>query len=161
MILASEERAADLTDKPIWITGLGSSIDSFFLGDRDLSESMSLRQAAERAYRMASVDNPATAFDVCEISDPYAHQLPLWAWQLGLTDDPKQWLSGDLQSVNPSGGTLAGTPQVISGLSRTAEAVVQLRGEGGPRQIAGTRKALAHGVTGPAGQHHTVIVLEA
>jgi len=161
LILANEERARQLTDKPVWITGLGSCIDSFFLGDRDLSESMSLRHAAERAYRMAGVAEPTAAFDICEISDPYAHQLPLWAWQLGLTADPKHWLSGDLGRVNPSGGTLAGTPQVISGLSRTAEAVVQLRGEAGARQIAGVRKALAHGVTGPAGQHQSVIVVEA
>ena len=141
LILATEERARRLTDRPVWITGLGSCIDSFFLGDRDLSESMSLRCAAEHAYRMAGVENPATAFDVCEISDPYAHQLPLWAWQLGLTKDPSRWLKGDLAHVNPSGGTLAGTPQVISGLARTAEAVLQLRGEAGMRQIAGARRA--------------------
>jgi len=160
MILASEERARQLTDKPVWISGLGSCVDSFFLGDRDLSESMSLRRAAERAYRMAGIDEPPSAFDVCEISDPYAHQLPLWAWQLGLTDDPSRWLAEDLTRVNPSGGSLAGTPQVISGLSRTAEAVLQLRGEAGAHQIPRAMKALAHGVTGPAGQHHSVVVLE-
>lgn len=160
MVLATEERARQLTDKPIWITGLGSCVDSFFLGDRDLSESMSLRNAASRAYKMAGIESAASAFDVCEISDPYAHQLPLWAWQLGLTDDPKSWLGTDLTRINPSGGTLAGTPQVISGLARAAEAVLQLRGEAGDHQIAGARRALAHGVTGPAGQHHSVIVLE-
>ena len=161
IILATEERARKLTDKPVWITGLGSCIDSFFLGDRDLSESMSLRRAAERAYHMSGTKNAATNFDVCEISDPYAHQLPLWAWQLGLTDDPKGWLRGDLHRINPSGGTLAGTPQVISGLARTAEAALQLRGEAGARQIAGARRALAHGTTGPAGQQQSVVVLEA
>ena len=160
MILASEDRARHLTDKPVWITGLGSSIDSFFLGDRDLSESASLRQAAGRAYRMANIGQPRTAFDVCELSDPYAHQLPLWAWQLGLTEDPRQWLSGDLARFNPSGGSLAGTPQVVSGLARTAEAVLQLRNEAGERQIPGAKRALAHGTTGPAGQQHCVVVLE-
>jgi acetyl-CoA C-acetyltransferase len=160
LILASEKRARQLTDRPIWITGLGSCIDSFFLGDRDLSESISLRRAAEQAYRMAGVEKPVAAFDVSEISDPYAHQLPLWSCQLGLTDEPKRWLKGDLSSVNPSGGTLAGTPQVTSGLARTAEAALQLRGEAGARQIKGARRALAHGTTGPAGQQHTVIVLE-
>jgi len=160
MILATEERARQLTDKPVWITGLGSCIDSFFLGDRELSESMSLRQAAERAYRMAGVRSAANSFDVCEISDPYAHQLPMWAWQLGLTDNPKRWLNEDLTRINPSGGTLSGTPQVIGGLTRTAEAALQLRGEAGKHQIVGAKKAVAHGTTGPAGQHHAVIVLE-
>lgn len=160
LVLASEDRAVQLTDTPVWITGLGSCIDSFFLGDRDLSESMSLRRAARQAWKMAGVKEPATAFDVSEISDPYAHQLPLWAWQLGLTEDPKRWLAGDLARVNPSGGTLAGTPQVISGLARTAEAALQLRGEAGQRQIPGAKRALAHGTTGPAGQLHSVVVLE-
>jgi acetyl-CoA C-acetyltransferase len=160
MILASEDRARQLTDKPVWITGLGSSIDSFFLGDRDLSESVSLRQAAERAYRMANIPDASAAFDVCELSDPYAHQLPLWAWQSGLTDDPKRWLAGDISRFNPSGGSLSGTPQVVSGLARTAEAVLQLRGEAGERQISSAKRALAHGTTGPAGQQHCVVVLE-
>jgi len=160
MILASEDRARHLTDKPVWITGLGSSIDSFFLGDRDLSESASLRQAGGRAYRMANIGQPQTAFDICELSDPYAHQLPLWAWQLGLTEDPKRWLAGDLARFNPSGGSLAGTPQVVSGLARTAEAVLQLRNEAGERQFPGAKRALAHGTTGPAGQQHCVVVLE-
>jgi acetyl-CoA C-acetyltransferase len=160
MILATEERARQLTDKPVWITGLGSCVDTFFLGDRDLSESLSLRRAAERAYRMAGVRSAANSFDVCEISDPYAHQLPMWAWQLGLTDNPKRWLKEDLTRINPSGGTLSGTPQVISGLARTAEAALQLRGEAGKHQIAGAKNAVAHGTTGPAGQHHAVIVLE-
>jgi acetyl-CoA C-acetyltransferase len=160
MILASEDRARQLTDKPVWITGLGSSIDSFFLGDRDLSESVSLRQAAERAYRMANIPDASAAFDVCELSDPYAHQLPLWAWQLGLTDDPKRWIAGDLSRFNPSGGSLSGTPQVVSGLARTAEAVLQLRNEAGDRQIPSAKRALAHGTTGPAGQQHCVVVLE-
>ena len=57
------------------------------------------------AYRMAKIGQPQTAFGVCELSDPYAHQLPLWAWQLGLTEDPKQWLAGDLARFNPSGGS--------------------------------------------------------
>ncbi len=109
---------------------------------------------------MAGVRSAANSFDVCELSDPYVHQLPMWAWQLGLTDNPKRWLKEDLTGINPSGGTLSGTPQVISGLARTAEAALQLRGEAGKHQIVGAKKALAHGTTGPAGQHHAVIVLE-
>ena len=60
MILASEERAQQLTDKPVWISGLGSCVDSFFLGDRDLSESMSLQSGrrtglSHGGHRRASV----------------------------------------------------------------------------------------------------------
>ena len=89
---------------------------------------------------MAGLTEAADAFHVCEISDPYTHQLPMWARQLGLTDNPKRWLQEDLTRINPSGGTLSGTPQVISGLARTAEAALQLRGEAGKHQIAGTKR---------------------
>jgi hypothetical protein len=38
--------------------------------------------------------------------------------------------------------------------------VLQLRGEAGERQVAGAKRALAHGQTGPAGQLQTVLVFE-
>jgi acetyl-CoA C-acetyltransferase len=63
-------------------------------------------------------------------------------------------------SVNLSGGMLNGNPVMIGGLARAAEAVLQLRGEAGSRQAEGVRRALAHGTTGAAGQHHAVVILE-
>ena len=44
-------------------------------------------------------------------------------------------------------------------LSLVAEAVLQLRGEAGDRQVDGAKLALAHGCDGPASQLHTVIIL--
>jgi acetyl-CoA acetyltransferase len=55
---------------------------------------------------------------------------------------------------------LNGNPIMLGGLARAVEAVVQLRREAGPRQVDGARRALAHGTTGPAGQHHACLVLE-
>ncbi|MFH1091616.1 MAG: hypothetical protein V1742_08600, partial [Pseudomonadota bacterium] len=61
---------------------------------------------------------------------------------------------------NLSGGMLAGNPLILGGLIRAAEAALQLKGEAGERQVAKAGRALAHGVMGPAGQFHTVAVLE-
>ncbi|MBM3289249.1 MAG: thiolase family protein, partial [Candidatus Hydrogenedentes bacterium] len=58
MIVASEERARDITDRPVWITGLGNCYDSFFLGERDLAGHFALERAAQRAYAMAGVSAP-------------------------------------------------------------------------------------------------------
>jgi len=44
-------------------------------------------------------------------------------------------------------------------MTRVAEAVLQLRGEAGDRQVPGAKIALAHGVTGVCGQHHGVMIL--
>jgi acetyl-CoA C-acetyltransferase len=165
MILASEDRARELTDRPVWITGLGNCHDSFFLGDRDLSGNFALERAAKRAYAMAGVTDPRTAFDAVEIADQCAHQLPQYAEGLGLFEagNGKQWLEEegpDRQNVNRSGGMIVGNPLMLGGLARVAEAVIQLRGEAGGRQVDGAKRAVAQGATGPAGQLQTVVVLE-
>ena len=164
MILAAEERAKEITDTPIWITGVGNCMDSFFLGDRDLASNFALKKAAERAYKRAGVTDPRSSFDVIEISDQYAYQHAMWIEGLGICDEGKggEWIdAGGPQAcnVNPSGGVLAGNPVMIGGLVRAAEAALQLRGEAGDHQVKDAKTALAHGVMGPAGQFHSVITL--
>lgn len=166
LILASEERARELTDKPVWITGLGNCYDGFYLGERDLAGNFALEKAADRAYAMAGIRDPRHAFDVVEISDQYAHQQAQWAEGLGLCEAGTGgvWLANggpDRQNVNRSGGMLAGNPVMLGGLVRTAEAVLQLRGEAGGRQAPGAKCAVAQGCCGPAGQMQTAVVLEA
>jgi len=165
MIMASEERATEITDKPVWVTGVGNCYDSFFLGDRDLVGVFPLPKAAERAYTMAGIKDPKSAFDVVEVADQYAHQQPLWAEGLGLCDEGTggAWLAEDgpdEQHLNLSGGMLAGNPLILGGMARIAEAVIQILGEAGERQVPGAHCALAQGSAGPAGQLQTVIVVE-
>ncbi|MFH1132718.1 MAG: acyl-CoA dehydrogenase family protein [Pseudomonadota bacterium] len=165
LILASAERAKELVDVPIWITGVGNCFDSFFLGDRDLTSNFALKKASERAYARAGIADPMQAFDVVELSDQYAYQLPMWSEGVGLCAENKggQWLQDgghDRNHVNFSGGMLAGNPLILGGLVRVAEAALQLRGEAGANQVQSARRALAHGVMGPAGQFHSVVVLE-
>jgi acetyl-CoA C-acetyltransferase len=61
--------------------------------------------------------------------------------------------------VNPSGGVLSAHAVQAAGLARIAEAVLQLRGEAGGRQVEGAQVALAHGIEGACGQGHCVFVL--
>ena len=165
MILAAEECVKEFTDTPVWIEGVGNCIDSFFLGDRDLASNFALKKAAAIAYQRAGIENPKTAFDVVELSDQYAYQLPMWAEGLGICDEgaATAWIDADEPqrcNVNLSGGLLAGNPLILGGLVRAAEAALQLMGEAGERQVSKAGTALAHGVMGPAGQFHTVIVLK-
>ncbi len=165
MIVAAEEIVREVTDKPVWISGVGNCMDHFFLGDRDLTSNFALQKAAERSYKRAGITDPRSALDVVEISDQYAYQFPMWLEGLGLCDEGK---AGELISnggkesfaVNPSGGLLAGNPMILGGLVRAAEVTLQLRGEAGEHQVDGAKKGLAHGVEGPAGQFHSVVVLE-
>jgi acetyl-CoA C-acetyltransferase len=164
MVLASEDVAKKISKNPVWITGVGNCMDSFFLGDRDLTSNFALKKAVKRACKRAGISKPSK-FNVIELSDQYAYQLPLWAEGIGLCDEGKggKWIDKDgpeKNHVNCSGGMLAGNPMILGGLVRAAEAVFQLRGEAGDNQVDGAKTALAHGVMGPAGQFHSIVTLQ-
>lgn len=167
MILAREDRARRITDKPVWIRGVGSCYDAFYLGDRELADCDSLVAAANRAYRMAGISDPLRELDVAEISEEYSYQELLWYEGLGfcgrgeggkLLERGLTAIQGELP-VNPSGGLLSGCPTHVAGLSRVAQAVLQLRGEAGEHQVPGAKTVLAHGFAGPCGQQQCVMIL--
>jgi len=166
-ILAREDKAKKLTPKPVWISGASNCYETHYLGDRDLADCDALVKAAKKAYSMAGIKNPLKQIDVAEISGEYSYQELLWLEGLGfcgcgeggkLLDSGVTRMGGKLP-VNPSGGMLPGNPNGVAGMTRVAEAVLQLRGEAGDRQVPGARVALAHGVTGICGQHQCVMVL--
>jgi len=168
LLLASEEKARKLTAKPVWFKGFGTSMDSFYLGDRNLLDGQ-LRQAAKRAYDMAGIRDPFKEIDVAEVTEPYAFQELLWCEDLGfcepgkgaaLIDGGVTEIGGDLP-VNPSGGVLALNPYVCRGLYRVAEVALQIKGQAGEHQLdRKVRTGLAHGTHGFAGQFHAVAILE-
>jgi acetyl-CoA C-acetyltransferase len=167
LILATEEKARRITEKPVWLKGMGSCYDTHFHGDHSLVDSEALTSAAKRAYRMAGISDPGQEIDVAEISEFYSYQELLWSEGLGFCDrgQARRVLrSGETQiggrlPINPSGGLLSGVPVNVAGLSRVAEAALQLRREAGDHQVEAVQTALAHGVSGAFGQLHCVIVL--
>jgi acetyl-CoA C-acetyltransferase len=168
LVLASDEKARELTSQPVWIAGIGNCYDAHYPGDRDLSDCDSLQIAAQKAYDMAGITEPSHEVDLAEISEEFSYQELLWMEGLGLCkrgesgrfiQDGITKMGGRLP-VNPSGGVLSGNPSGVAGMVRVAEAFLQLSGRAGDRQIAEPKTALAHGVYGPAGQSHCVIVLK-
>ncbi len=165
MLLCREERVSEFCDNPVWLSGFGNCMDRYFIGDRDLASNSNLKKAAERAYTMAGINDSKSEFDLFELNDPFAYMLPMTAEGIGLADEGKggAWLNDgglDKNNVNLSGGMLNGNPIMLGGLERAAECYLQLRDEAGDRQVSGAKKALAHGTTGPAGQHQAVLILE-
>lgn len=169
VLLASEDKAKKLTDKPVWLKGYGCSMDHFNPGDRNLING-ELQNAARRAYNMAGIRDPKKKIDVAEICEPYAFQELLWCEQLGLCDEGQggnmidsgvTQMNGALP-VNPSGGVLATNPYPARGLYRIAEAALQIKGQAGEHQIGKkVRTALAHSTHGFGGQCHSVVILSA
>jgi acetyl-CoA acetyltransferase len=109
--------------------------------------------AAFDAYEEAGI-GPADV-DVVECQDTDAARELLAYQELGLCEPGDQaklladgtTLLGGSLPVNPSGGLLSkGEPLGASALGQVIELVHQLRGDAGPRQVAGARVGLAHTV---------------
>ncbi|SDY30341.1 Acetyl-CoA acetyltransferase [Amycolatopsis xylanica] len=137
VVLASEERARDLVERPAIISGIEHRVDSAVLGARDLTRSPSTEIAA-KALDLDGVE-------LAELHSPFTHQELILRSALGL---------GDGVRITPSGGALAGNPMFAAGLSRIGEAATAI--------LEGTAsKTLAHATSGPALQQNLVAVLEA
>ena len=120
------------------IIGIDHRIETHNLGMRDLTDSVSTRQAATRA---GVADGPV---DVAEVYAPFSHQQIILQRALDLGDDT---------DINPSGGVLAGNLMMASGLSRIGEVFRRIvAGEAG--------RGVAHATSGPCLQHNMVTVLE-
>lgn len=167
IIIADEKHARKARKKPVWIKGAAHCADAYFLGDRNLAEAASLREAAKKAYAMAGIGNPAKEIDVAELYDAFGYMELMWLEGLGfcdpgggagMTESGKTAMGGPIP-VNPSGGVLSAHAVLAAGLARIAEAALQVRGEAGPRQVDGARTSLAHGINGPCGQSHCVWIL--
>lgn len=136
IVLAAEDRAHEVSERPAWITGLEHRTDQITLGTRDLTRSPSAAGAGSAAG--------AAGVDTAELHAPFSHQELILRRELGLGDDV---------DVNPSGGALSGNPLFCSGLIRIGEAARRIwSGESG--------RALGHATSGPALQQNLVCVME-
>lgn len=166
MILATESKAKQITDNPVWILGGGCCYDGFYLGERDLTQCDALEKAAAKAYEMAGITRPVNQLQVAEISAYFSYQEPLWYEGLKFCPRGKglDFLLGGATEVdgklpvNPSGGVLAGNPMMVGGIARAAECYLQLTGKAGKHQVKESRKAIAHGTSGPAGLLQSVMI---
>ena len=110
--------------------------------------------AGERAFAMAGV-TPAD-IDVAQVYDAFTI-VPIMALEaLGFCKEGEggAFVSGQRTApggsfpMNTNGGGLSYTHSGMYGMFTLVEAVRQLRGECGPRQVAGATLALCHGLGG-------------
>lgn len=170
VILACEEKAREITNTPIWITGIGMGTDWGMLGYRKvLHEFQSSITAAESAYKMAGIKNPREEIDVAELHDAFTgteilnyEDCKLCEPGEGgrLIDDGVVTLEGDLP-VNTSGGLIGcGHAVGATGIMQTIEIVKQLRGECGKRQVKNPRRGLVQSMGGTSNAWTVCLVLE-
>lgn len=168
MVLANEAHALAFSDHPIWILGAGWCNDSPSLESRTWGALPYVQKAARMAYRHAGFRSPQDEVDFAEIDDVYAYRELMSLEALGLcteglagalTIEGFTAMDGDLP-VNVSGGSLGvGDLLDANGLARALEAVLQLRGQAGARQLADVQVGLVQSWRGLPTTSTAVIIL--
>jgi len=137
IVLASEEVAKKLTNKPVYITGIGQASAGLLSSQKDFLPRIRSRElACEQSYKMSG--RKPEDIDVVELHDCFSIAAIIAAECLGLFDygtAGDAWLKGEADiggkvAINPSGGLKAkGHPIGATGAGQAYEVVKQLRGE--------------------------------
>ena len=152
LVLVSEEKAKELTDKPVYITGIGQASSGRLSSQKDYLPRLRAREVSvKQAYDMAGI-KPEDV-DICELHDCFSIASIIAAESLGLADYGKGgelWEKGETKiggriPINISGGLKAkGHPIGATGASQVYEIVHQLKGEleEQGRQVEGAKTGL-------------------
>jgi len=169
VVLASEDVARRLTDKPVWLEGIAwaTEVGTGAVEWHEWGRMPSMRLAALSAYKQAGIEDPLKQTDFAEVEDRFSFMELLSLEELGLGGGSAHKLleSGFYNPngsypVNASGGSLSiGVTLEATGLSRLLEAVLQLRGEAGGVQLKDVRKAIVASWRGPPTYTSIVAVL--
>ncbi len=163
LILTSAERARDLKQKPAYLLGAAGAH-----WHREVSQMPDLTvtaatESSANAYKMAGIT--AKDIDVVQLYDAFTINTILFMEDLGFCEKGE---GGDFVSggriapggelpVNTNGGGLSCVHPGMYGTFCMIEAVRQLRGGLGERQIDGANLAIAHGNGGTLSHQFTTV----
>jgi acetyl-CoA C-acetyltransferase len=173
-ILVGDENTSPAR-RGVYATGFGSYSGGRAIGSRMVPEENSyldgsdLAEAANRAYATAGITRPAEEIGLAEVYASFGilELLSIEALRLnGTLNAARSIQEGQFHRdsdlpVNASGGATCGSPISSTGLIRVIEAVAQLRGEAGERQVSVKVPRAAVSAIAGAFQTHEVGVLEA
>ncbi|MGY4866665.1 thiolase C-terminal domain-containing protein [Mycolicibacterium sp. XJ879] len=155
LLITSAERAVDTASKPVSILGHASSASgSGWLGWGDMT-SMYSRVAAPRLWARTGL-HPSD-IDVALMYDCFTYTVLATVEDYGFCEKGEagefyragRATFGGEVVINPHGGLLS--EGYLHGLNHHYEAVIQLRGDGGERQVTGAALALTTAGAGPYG----------
>jgi acetyl-CoA acetyltransferase len=164
IVLVSPERAKSLKKPPVYVLGQGEYITHANISSMPDLTVTGAPESGRRAYAMAGL--AAKDIDVVELYDAFTINTILFLEDLGFCKKGEggafvsggRIAPGGALPVNTNGGGLSYCHPGMYGLFLLVEAVRQLRGECGDRQIAGAKTAIAHGNGGVLSSQSTVIL---
>ena len=151
VILTRAERARDFPKKPVYLLGVAAETTHQGIAQmEDLTVTGAARSGA-RAYEMAGL--APKDVDVLQLYDAFSINPLLFLEDLGFCKKGEGGgfvqggtiAPGGSLPVNTNGGGLSCVHPGMYGVFTIIEAVTQLRGEGGERQVKNAKIALAHG----------------
>ncbi len=165
VIVTSAERARDLRQPPVYVLGTGHCVTHQMVSQMPCFTRWDAAVVSgQRAFRMAGARH--ADIDVAQIYDAFTI-VPIVALEaLGFCEPGEggRFIAGQRTApgggfpMNTNGGGLAYTHTGMYGIFTIIEAVRQLRGVCGPRQVAGAKTALCHGTGGVWSSAATMIV---
>ncbi len=164
VVLTSTARARDLPKKPVRVLGYGErTTNTSMTAVPDLTVTGAAGAVREALGRAGLSIND---IDVLQLYDSFTITVALTLEALGLCarGEVLDFIAdgrirpGGALPLNTSGGGLSYCHPGQFGILLLVEAVRQLRGEAGERQVPGARHALAHGTGGIFSTHATVVL---
>ena len=159
VVLASEEKAKKLTDKPVYVVGVGQASAGNLPSQKEYLPRIRARElSAKQAYDMAGL-SPGD-IDVCELHDCFSIATLIALESLGFFEYGKageavergETKLGGKIPINISGGLKSkGHPIGATGTAQIYEIVKQLRGECGERQVEGAKIGMTDTLGGDGG----------
>jgi acetyl-CoA C-acetyltransferase len=167
LLLASGDAARSFTDAPLYIIGSGQASDVALHDRSELTTLTAARLAGQQAYEMAGIG--PHDIKVAEVHDCFTIAEIIATEDLGFfapgqgrrAAEERLTARTGPRPINTSGGLKSkGHPVGASGAGQVIEIWKQLRGEAGPRQVAGqVDLGLSHNVGG-TGQSCVVHIFE-
>jgi len=163
-VLTRADRARELRHKPVYVLGNATAVWNRQISSMHDVTVTAAQESGRRAFEMAGV-RPAD-IDVLELYDAFTINPILFLEDLGFCKkgeggafvaDGRIAPGGELP-VNTNGGGLCCVHPGMYGIFITIEAVRQLRGDTGERQVQGARLALVHGNGGTLSSQSTAIL---
>ncbi len=163
-VVTSAARAADTKNRGVPVLGTAHTSEH-----RDISEMPDLTSTAARVTGPAALREAGLGvadIDLCLLYDSFTINVPLFLEDLGFCQKGEGGpfvadggiAPGGILPVNPNGGGLSYTHPGMLGAFLVVEAVRQLRGEAGDRQVPGAAHALVHGCGGVLSSHATAVL---
>ncbi len=160
VVVARRDRARDGRKPTVRILGGAESLRHTAMGRRDLTE-VAAAQSGPLAMQMAGIKHADV--DMCMIYDSFTITVVATLESLGFcgrgeggpfVSGGRIGLGGELP-INTDGGGLSSNHPGMRGIFLVIEAVRQLRGECGKRQVEDCDVALCHGTGGMLGLRHS------